>query len=117
MAQVEAILQDVGAAHATADDGVRVVAEQVGNRPAGAIGRHTPIVAHADAALRAVGCSDVRYIVSSTDANIPLSRGYEAVCLGLTHSGNSHRPDEYVDITHLTDGLGQLLLVVLAAAG
>ena len=117
VAQVEAILQDVGAAHATADDGVRVVAEQVGNRPAGAIGRHTPIVAHADAALRAVGCSDVRYIVSSTDANIPLSRGYEAVCLGLTHSGNSHRPDEYIDVTQLPSGLGQLLLVALAAAG
>jgi len=96
---------------------VRLVAEQVGNRPAGAVGRDTPIVAHADAALRAVGCPDVHYIVSSTDANIPLSRGYEAVCLGLTHSGNSHRPDEYIDITHLPDGLGQLLLVVLAAAG
>ncbi len=59
----------------------------------------------------------MRYIVSSTDANIPLSRGYEAVCLGLTHSGNSHRPDEYIDITHLPAGLGQLLLVTLAAAG
>jgi len=51
------------------------------------------------------------------NANIPLSRGYEAVCLGLTHSGNSHRPDEYIDITHLPAGLGQLLLVALAAAG
>ena len=117
VAQVQTLLNDVGATHATDDDGVRLVAEQVGNRPAGAVGRDTPIVAHADAALRAVGCPDVHYIVSSTDANIPLSRGYEAVCLGLTHSGNSHRPDEYIDITHLPDGLGQLLLVVLAAAG
>lgn len=117
VAQVQTLLSDVGATHAAADDGVRLVAEQVGNRPAGAVGRDTPIVAHADAALRAVGCPDVHYIVSSTDANIPLSRGYEAVCLGLTHSGNSHRPDEYIDVTHLPDGLGQLLLVALAAAG
>ena len=117
VARVHRLLNDVGATHATDGAGVRLVAEQVGNRPAGAVGRDTPIVAHADAALRAVGCPDVHYIVSSTDANIPLSRGYEAVCLGLTHSGNSHRPDEYIDITHLPDGLGQLLLVVLAAAG
>jgi acetylornithine deacetylase/succinyl-diaminopimelate desuccinylase-like protein len=116
VAQVQALLSDVSSMHATAEDGVRLVAEQVGNRPAGAVGRDTPIVAYADAALRAVGYPDVHYIVSSTDANVPLSRGYEAVCLGLTHSGNSHRPDEYIDITHLPDGLGQLLLVALAAA-
>ena len=117
MAQVQGILRDVNGEHEAAEDGVRLVAEQVGNRPAGAVGRDAPIVAHADAALRAVGCPDAHYIVSSTDANIPLSRGYEAVCLGLTQSGNSHRPDEYIDIRHLPDGLGQLLLVVLAAAG
>lgn len=115
--RVQGLLRDANQAHEAAEDGVRVVAEQVGNRPAGAVGRDAPIVAHADAALRAVGCPDVRYIVSSTDANIPLSRGYEAVCLGLTQSGNSHRPDEYLDVTHLPDGLGQLLLVALAAAG
>ncbi len=115
--QVQAILERMNHDHAEAGDGVHLVAETVGNRPAGAVGRDAPIVAHAEAALRAVGCGDVRYIVSSTDANIPLSRGYEAVCLGLTHSGNSHRPDEYIDITHLPAGLGQLLLVALAAAG
>ena len=115
--QVRALLQDVNDTHAAAEDGVRVIAEQVGNRPAGAVGRDTPIVAYADAALRAVGCPDVHYIVSSTDANVPLSHGYEAVCLGLTQSGNSHRPDEYIDVTHLPDGLGQLLLVALAACG
>ena len=115
--RVQAILRDLNHEHEAAEDGVRLVAEEVGNRPAGAISRDAPIVAHADAALRAVGCPDAHYIVSSTDANIPLSRGYEAVCLGLTQSGNSHRPDEYIDIRHLPDGLGQLLLVVLAAAG
>ncbi len=115
--QVQGILARMNHEHAEAGDGVRLTAETVGDRPAGAIGRDAPIVAHAEAALRAVGCGDVRYIVSSTDANIPLSRGYEAVCLGLTHSGNSHRPDEYIDITHLPAGLGQLLLVTLATAG
>ena len=96
--------------------GVEIRMEQVGNRPAGSIDRQSPVVALADAALRAVGSETVHYIVSSTDANIPLSRGYQAVCLGLTHSGNSHRPDEFIDTTHLPAGLGQLLLVALAAA-
>ncbi|MCA9865592.1 MAG: M20/M25/M40 family metallo-hydrolase [Anaerolineales bacterium] len=97
--------------------GVEIKMEQVGNRPAGGIDRQSPVVALADAALRAVGREDVDYIVSSTDANVPLSRGYQAVCLGLTHSGNSHRPDEFIDTTHLPAGLGQLMLVALAAAG
>jgi tripeptide aminopeptidase len=96
---------------------VRIVMETVGNRPAGAINRNAPIVMLAETALRKVGCDQVRYIISSTDANIPLSLGYQAVCLGLTRSGNSHRLDEYIEIGHLPAGLGQLLLVTLAMAG
>ena len=95
---------------------VVITMEKVGDRPAGSISRQSPLVALADAALRVVSNEEVDHIVSSTDANIPLSRGYQAVCLGLTHSGNSHRPDEFMDITHLPAGLSQLLLVALAAA-
>jgi len=97
-------------------DAVEIKLHQVGDRPAGSISRQSPLVAAAEAALWAVGSEEVHYIVSSTDANIPLSRGYQAVCLGLTHSGNSHRPDEFMDKTNLPAGLGQLLLVTLAAA-
>lgn len=115
--KVHAIVRDMNQKYVLNGDAVQIAMEQVGNRPAGSIGRHSPIVAIADASLRAVGSEDVRYIVSSTDANIPLSHGYQAVCLGLTHSGNSHRPDEYIDLTHLPAGLGHLLLVALAASG
>lgn len=96
---------------------VEIVMEQVGDRPAGSIDRQSPVVACAETALRLMGCEDVHYVASSTDANIPLSRGYQAVCLGLTVSGNSHRPDEFVDPANLPAGLGQLLLVTLAIAG
>ena len=115
--QVQGIVRDMNRDHAAEGDGAQIAVEQVGNRPAGSVPRFTPLVAQAEAALHAVGCHDVRYIVSSTDANIPLSQGYQAVCLGLTQSGNSHRPDEYIDVTHLPAGLSQLLLVALAAAG
>ena len=115
--QVVDIVRTMNDRHAMAGDGVQIAMEQVGNRPAGSINRHSPVVAYAEAALRAVGSEEVRYIVSSTDANIPLSNGYAAVCLGLTHSHNSHRPDEFIELTHLPAGLSQLLLVALAAAG
>lgn len=114
--QVVGIVGEMNARHAAAGDGVQIAMEQVGNRPAGSIARHSPVVAYAEAALRAVGSQEVRYIVSSTDANIPLSCGYAAVCLGLTHSHNSHRPDEFIELTQLPAGLSQLLLVALAAA-
>ncbi len=52
----------------------------------------------------------------STDANIPISLGYPAVCIGLANAGNTHRQDEYLDPTNLSSGLSQLLLLTLAAA-
>ena len=55
--------------------------------------------------------------MGSTDANVPLSRGLPAVCVGLTHSGNTHRPDEYMEVDLIPAGLGQSLLLLLAAAG
>lgn len=115
--QVEAIVVELNRRHAACGDGVRVEMVQVGNRPAGSIDRSSPIVASAESALRAMGYGEPRYIVSSTDANIPLSLGYQAICVGLTQSANSHRPDEFIDVTHLPNGLGQLLLLILAAAG
>ncbi|MEM7112799.1 MAG: M20/M25/M40 family metallo-hydrolase [Chloroflexota bacterium] len=96
---------------------VKIKMTQVGNRPSGALPRQAPLVTWAEAALHAVGCPKVTYIIGSTDANIPLSMGANAVCIGLTKSGNAHRFDEYVDISKLPQGLGQLLLLILATAG
>ncbi len=97
--------------------GVSVEMKQIGNRPAGLLRRDAPLVQQAAAALKFVGCQRVRYIASSTDANVPLSLGYTAVCLGLTESGNAHRLDEYMDSTRLFAGMSQLLLLTLSAAG
>ena len=90
---------------------------QIGNRPAGSIPRSHLLVQWAEDALRFVGCQHIAYIAGSTDANIPLSLGVTAVCVGLAQSGNAHRLDEFIDITHLVDGMQQLLLLSLAAAG
>lgn len=123
-AELERLVQQVeslvAAAGKSARDNGREVAftlTQVGARPAGAIGRSAPLVKWAEAALHAVGCAQVTYIAGSTDANIPLSQGIPAVCVGLAVAGNAHRLDEYIDLQFLPRGLGQALLLTLAAGG
>lgn len=96
---------------------VSVEMKQIGNRPPGQISRDAPLVQQAATALRHVGSTKVNFIASSTDANVPLSQGFTAVCIGLTESGNAHRLDEYMDSTHLAQGMSQLLLLALSAAG
>ena len=94
-----------------------VTMTEIGNRPAGSISREDPLVQVASEALAVAGWSHVNYITSSTDANIPLSRGIPAVCVGLTESNNAHRLDEYISLRYLPIGMHQLLLLTLAAAG
>jgi di/tripeptidase len=53
---------------------------------------------------------------SSTDANIPISRGVPAVCIGLTSGGNVHREDEFIDLAPIDRGVAQLMMLVLCAA-
>lgn len=50
---------------------------------------------------------DVR--ISSTDANVPLSMGIPAVCIGLTEGGDAHRLSEWIDPRPLVRGTQQLL--------
>lgn len=93
---------------------IQIQQEIIGDRPAGQIASQSPIVQLATEALALIGCRDIEYNTGSTDANIPLSLGYPAVCIGLTHSGHSHRPDEYLEPEFVPAGMGQLLLLSLA---
>ncbi|MDT8305898.1 MAG: M20/M25/M40 family metallo-hydrolase [Anaerolineae bacterium] len=96
---------------------VRITLESIGERPAGRLGKKAPLVQEAVAALRAVGHEAIEFTAGSTDANIPLSRGYPAVCIGITRAANTHRPDEYMETAPIARGIGQALLLLLAAAG
>lgn len=97
--------------------GIHVTMDQIGDRPAGQLRQDLSLVSWAAEALRVVGCQEVIFQAGSTDANIPISRGLPAVCIGLANSGNTHRLDEFLDPTNLPAGLKQLLLLTLAAAG
>ena len=94
---------------------VTLQVETVGNRPSGAIPREHELVQGAVAALQAVG-APVSFQQSSTDANIPLSQGLPAVCMGLTDGGNAHRHDEFILPANLGRGLQALLLLAMAAS-
>ena len=90
--------------------GVTVTAELIGDRPAGAIADDHPLTQAAVQSLVSAGIQpQLGNRISSTDANIPLSRGIPAVCIGITDGGNAHRLDEWITPGLLPQGLQHLL--------
>ncbi len=92
--------------------GVTVKEEIIGDRPSGGIAEDHPLVMAARDALAAAGYAhqaDLR--MSSTDANIPLSRGIPAICVGVTEGSNAHRLQEWVSTEPLARGMAHLLLL------
>ena len=97
--------------------GVQVTTEVIGDRPSGSISEDHPLVRAATEALTATGYphpSDLR--ISSTDANIPLSRGIPAICVGVTDGSNAHRLQEWIGTESLSRGMSHLLLLCYRAA-
>jgi di/tripeptidase len=92
--------------------GVLVSVETIGDRPPGEIDVGHPLVQAAVQALSAAGyAGKVDLRISSTDANIPLSRGIPAVCVGVTEGGNAHRLQEWIHTAPLAQGMAHLLLL------
>lgn len=109
--QVEQIVDQARAQNAS----VTIQMEIVGDRPGGGIDRDQPLVQLATGAYAAVGAA-IKFEASSTDANVPLSRGMPAVCVGVASGGNAHRLDEYLEIDHIPAGMRAVLLLTLAVA-
>jgi tripeptide aminopeptidase len=89
--------------------------EVIGERPAGFVSPESQIVRRAVQVLDTLGVQPAGD-ASSTDANIPISRGIPAICIGLTTGGNVHREDEYIDTAPVAIGLTQLVELALAVA-
>jgi acetylornithine deacetylase/succinyl-diaminopimelate desuccinylase-like protein len=93
---------------------VQVTKDVIGRRPAGEIPTDHALVqlvkdCLADRGLRAA------LAIGSTDANIPLSRGIPAVCVGLTSGSGAHTQNEYINLEPIEKGLEFLISVVLGA--
>lgn len=86
----------------------------VGNRPAGHLATHHPLVTGALTALEQVGLRGTLE-TGSTDGNIPLADGCPTVTIGITRGGNAHRLDEYIEVKPVSLGLRQLILLVIGA--
>lgn len=90
---------------------VRLEAEVIGHRPAGQISPVHPLVRLAEQGLHELGMNPV-LTSGSTDANIPLSKGYPAVVLGISTGGSAHTVHEYINTGPVALGLEQLLKFV-----
>lgn len=92
-------------------------ARLIGDRPSGTTAANAPLVQRAMAATRAIGMTP-RLDESSTDANVPISRGIPAITVSRGgEDGRAHSTDEYWVHTNSTRGLRRLLFLLLAEAG
>lgn len=97
-------------------EGVRVHAELVGDRPADAdapIAGLVELEARAIEALREVAGLEPDLHPSSTDANIPLSLGIPALCVGAVCGGGAHTREEWIDPASLPEGLALIVAMML----
>lgn len=86
---------------------VQIEIEMLGERSAGEIPPHHPLVQLAQECLLHQGMEPL-LTAGSTDANIPLSRGYPALVLGITRGGQSHTLQEFIEIPPIRQGMEQL---------
>jgi di/tripeptidase len=88
--------------------GVSLEAEVIGERPAGEINPDHPLITLAQACLSEQGM-EAALTSGSTDANIPLSKGFPALVMGVTKGGDAHTKNEYIDIRLVEKGMEQLI--------
>ncbi len=89
----------------------------LGVRPAGELSENSPLLAALLAADNQLG-NRSRRERSSTDANIPLSMGIQAISIGAGgRSGGAHTLDEWYDPVGREVGLQRVALTVLSVAG
>ena len=91
--------------------GVTMEWQVIGQRPAGEISASHPLVSLAKDCLREQGL-EAGLISGSTDANVPLSKGYPAIVLGITTGGSAHTVHEFINVAPIAKGVEQLVRFV-----
>ncbi len=86
-------------------------AEVIGHRLAGGMDANHPLIKLAQACLHEQGLES-HLTSGSTDANIPLSKGYPAIVLGVTTGGSAHTTNEYINTAPVAQGMEQLVRFV-----
>jgi di/tripeptidase len=89
----------------------------IGSRPGGELATDSPLLTALRAADEYVG-NQSRIERSSTDANIPLSLGIDAIAIGAGgNGGGAHSLQEWYEPAERELGLKRALLSLLAIAG
>jgi len=89
----------------------------IGNRPAARLRADSRLLQTIQAVDEFLG-NRARIQRASTDANIPISQGREALAIGAGGSGGgAHTVHEWYDVTNRELGLRRILLTALALAG
>jgi acetylornithine deacetylase/succinyl-diaminopimelate desuccinylase-like protein len=115
-AAIEQALQEENTARLDGPE-LTVDVERVGTRPAAEGDDQAPIVQRAIAATESFGI-EPQLQVSSTDANLPISKGIPAVTMSRGGvSGNSHAPEEWWQNVDGHIGMQIGLITLLAEAG
>ena len=91
--------------------GIVVEMTPIGQRPSGEMSADHPLIRLAQDCLRQHGLDPI-LTIGSTDANIPLSKGYPALVLGLTHGAGAHTINEFIETDPLEQGLEHLVQFV-----
>ncbi|MGD8458640.1 MAG: M20/M25/M40 family metallo-hydrolase [Anaerolineales bacterium] len=91
--------------------GVETSFEVIGDRKTGEIDTEHPLVELASEILKNQGITP-ELNIGSTDANVPLSQGIPAICVGATNGGNGHTLDEYIYTEPISNGISQIVEIV-----
>jgi tripeptide aminopeptidase len=94
--------------------GVQFMIERIGERPAGGIPNDHPLVQLASSCLVQQGI-EPRLNCGSTDANLPLSLGYPAICVGITTGSGAHTGREALQLSPIQQGMAQLDALIAGA--
>lgn len=95
--------------------GLETEIEVVGERPAGSMPKDAPFAQLAAEAIRWVGLTP-EFQASSTNMNIPVSRGIPTICVGISHGERTHTIHEQVPVAPIPAGLAQLTRLAVEAA-
>jgi tripeptide aminopeptidase len=117
---------DSAALHQVAEQARRIIEQSavpqlrteitiLGERPAGMRSQDDPLVQLAAQAIAWVG-REPEFEASSTDANIPISLGIPAVCIGVTQIERAHTREEFLYVPPIGDGLAQLTRLCIEAS-
>jgi acetylornithine deacetylase/succinyl-diaminopimelate desuccinylase-like protein len=110
-AALDAVASRVRELFTAAPPGLAAAVEQIGQRPSGHTPPDHPLVQAARAARRRANLPPAEEGTSSTDANAAYGRGIPAITVGVSTGGNAHRPDDYIDVAPVAQGLRALELL------